>query len=67
MAQEIRNATALLRRKQVEALTGLARSTLYKLIGESKFPKPVQITDGGAVAWRSDAVAAWIDSRVTAD
>jgi prophage regulatory protein len=66
VAEQIRNATALLRRKQVEALTGLARSTLYKLIGESKFPKPVQITDGGAVAWRSDAVDAWINSRVSA-
>lgn len=56
---------ALLRRKQVEAQTGLARSTLYKLIGELKFPRPVQITDGGAVAWRSTDVDAWIQSRVS--
>ena len=56
--------TALLRRKQVEAQTGLARSTLYKLIGEGNFPAPVRIT-GKAVAWPSNLVDAWIASRVS--
>lgn len=65
MAEQL--STALLRRKQVEAQTGLARSTLYKLIGQAKFPRPVQITEGGAVAWRSTDVDAWIRSRPTAE
>jgi len=56
---------ALLRRQQVEALTGLARSTIYKLIASGDFPAPVQLT-AKAVAWPSDAVSAWIDSRVSA-
>lgn len=56
---------ALLRRKDVEAQTGLARSTLYKLIGEGNFPAPVRITSK-AVAWPSNLVADWIDSRISA-
>ena len=57
-------ATALLRRKQVEAQTGLARSTIYKLIAQGNFPAPVRIT-AKAVAWPSNQVADWIASRVS--
>ena len=32
-----------MRRKQVEAQTGLARSTLYKLIAHGEFPPPIRI------------------------
>jgi prophage regulatory protein len=56
---------ALLRRQQVQALTGLARSTIYKLISQGDFPPPIQLT-AKSVAWPSDAISAWIDSRVTA-
>jgi len=62
-AQTIR--TALLRRKQVEAQTGLARSTLYKLIGEGKFPAPIPLA-GRTVCWDSQAVDAWIQARIAA-
>ena len=33
----------ILRRKQVEVLTGLPRSSIYDLIGKGKFPKPIAI------------------------
>lgn len=62
--QGTRQARALLRRQQVLALTGLARSTLYKLVSEQGFPAPVRLT-GRAVAWDSQAVDAWIESRIT--
>lgn len=55
----------LLRRQQVEALTGMARSTLYALIARGEFPAPIKLT-GRAVAWPSDVVGAWIDSRIQA-
>ncbi|MFC7462704.1 helix-turn-helix transcriptional regulator [Hydrogenophaga defluvii] len=69
-AEQIRAALAtkerhLLRRQQVQAMTGMARSTLYKLIAEGGFPPPIKLT-ARAVAWPSDAVSAWIDSRVNA-
>lgn len=60
-----RPARALLRLQQVQALTGLARSTLYKLISERDFPSPIPLA-GRAVAWDSQAVDAWIQSRISA-
>ena len=50
------------RRREVEALTGLARSTLYDLMSKGLFPRPVKIT-GKAVAWPENAVAAWLADR----
>ena len=58
-----RHVRALLRLQQVQALTGLARSTLYKLLAERDFPSPIPLT-GRAVAWDSRAVDSWIQSRI---
>jgi len=55
--------TRLLRRKSVEARTGLARSTLYQMMQAGQFPKPVRI-GGRAVAWPEIEVDAWIDARL---
>lgn len=57
--------TALLRRKQVEAQTGLARSTIYKMMASREFPASVRIT-GKSVAWASSDVDAWIATRIAA-
>jgi prophage regulatory protein len=61
MATELREA--LLRCRQVQALTGLGRSSLYLQISRGQFPAPYHI-GARAVAWRSSEVQAWIDSRV---
>lgn len=53
---------ALLRRPQVEAITGLSRSTIYRMCAEGKFPSPVRLSER-CVAWPSDLVAGWIESR----
>lgn len=58
-------STALMRRKQVEAHTGLARSTLYKLIAQGGFPAPIRIT-AKAVAWAASDVDTWIANRIAA-
>jgi prophage regulatory protein len=63
MTQDFRSA--LLRRKQVEAQTGLARSTLYSLIQKGDFPSPIRLT-AKAVAWTSEDVQQWIASRIAA-
>ena len=52
----------LYRLPQVRELTGLGRSTLYARIKSGDFPAPVNI-GVRAVAWNSELVAAWIDSR----
>ncbi len=59
------NHITLLRRNQVEAITGLARSTIYKLIKAGSFPKPIQLTDR-AVAWPSNLVDSWVSEKLIA-
>lgn len=51
----------LLRRREVEAMTRLSRSTIYELMARGDFPRPVRIGQR-AVAWREDTVSAWISS-----
>ena len=55
----------LIRRREVEAITGLSRSTIYAMIARGNFPKSVKIGTR-AVAWPADEVASWINSRVRA-
>ena len=52
------NNNLLLRIKQVQYQTGLARSTIYKLMAQGDFPQPVKITPK-ASAWVSTEVDDW--------
>ena len=54
--------TLLLRMPTVMRLTGLARSTIYKMIAEQKFPTPVRIGTR-AVAWRHTDLERWSAAR----
>jgi prophage regulatory protein len=63
MTEQIQEA--LLRRKQIEARTGLARSTIYALMSKDKFPKPVPLV-GRTVAWTSSSIDTWISERIAA-
>lgn len=56
--------TNLLRLKQVQAQTGLGRSSIYNLIGDGDFPAPVKITKR-AVAWPQQSINDWVASRVS--
>lgn len=51
-----------LRIKHVVAVTGLSRSTIYALISENKFPKPIKLSER-TVAWRTSVVNAWLAER----
>lgn len=51
----------LLRLPSVVARTGLARSTIYKLMAAHTFPTPVKIS-ARAVAWRSSDIEQWTRS-----
>ena len=44
-------------------ITGLGRSTIYRLIAEKKFPVPVRVGDR-AVAWRQVDLDAWSERRM---
>ena len=52
-----------LRMPMVVRLTGLGRSTIYRLIAENKFPGPVRVGDR-AVAWRRTDLDRWSDGRL---
>jgi prophage regulatory protein len=55
-------ASTILRRRQVEKLTGLARSTIYQYVKAGDFPPPVRL-GARAVGWRYADVLDWINSR----
>jgi predicted DNA-binding transcriptional regulator AlpA len=62
-------STRLLRRAEVLNITGIgAASSLYALMERNEFPLPVKLVPGGrSVAWRSDEIQAWIESRPKAE
>jgi len=64
----------LLRMQEVRARTGLSTSSLYNRMNsrsryyDPHFPKQIRLganagASGGAVAWDSDEITAWIDGR----
>jgi prophage regulatory protein len=60
---------SFLRLPQVEAIVGLKKSSIYKLVKSGQFPAPVKLSRK-ASAWPSDEVDDWqqrqIDSRNSA-
>jgi len=54
----------LLRRKDVEARTGLKRSKLYALMTEGTFPAQVKLGVGSTVAWVESDVEEWIRRQI---
>ena len=57
-------AQAIYRRPEVEARTGLSRSTIYLMIKAGTFPKPVKL-GARAVGWREADILDWLESRET--
>ncbi|MGY3437024.1 MULTISPECIES: helix-turn-helix transcriptional regulator [unclassified Marinovum] len=57
-------AEKLIRRPEVEARTGLSRSTLYDWMKRGDFPQPVKL-GARLVAWRESDVTAWLQTRET--
>ena len=55
----------LLRRRQVEEITGLSRSSIYRLMQDGEFPRPVKVGPA-AVRWRASGITAWLESRPVA-
>ena len=58
-------STAILRLPEVKARTGLSRSTIYQLIHDDKFPRPVSLGTR-AVGWPADEVSNWIAQCIRA-
>ena len=56
----------LLRRREVEKITGMSRSSIYRLMPDGEFPRPVKVGPA-AVRWRESDITARVESRPVAD
>ncbi len=65
MANQIKTALTILRRKQVEKRVGLSRSTIYSKITAGEFPAPIAL-GARAVGWVESDITTWIESRIAA-
>jgi prophage regulatory protein len=72
MAAQTQNALTILRRKQVEARTGLSRSSIYARLRHNPkrpgdfdptFPKPISV-GAKAVGWIEAEIDAWLTAQV---
>lgn len=52
----------LLKISEVQRLTTLSRTTIYALLAEGEFPKPVELTKR-RVAWWQSGVMDWVERR----
>jgi prophage regulatory protein len=55
----------MLRLIDVTRVTGLSRSTIYRMQALGQFPKAVKLT-ARTVAWMAHEIAQWLTSRVAA-
>ena len=67
MSREVERKNKNLRRfysmGEVEAITSLSRSTIYRKMGEGTFPSSVSISEG-RVGWERRAVDEWCEGRL---
>ncbi|MAP62346.1 MAG: hypothetical protein CMH34_01060 [Microbacterium sp.] len=55
-----------MRRPEVEALTGLSRSSIYRLMSDGEFVPRYRLGKQ-AVGWKLSEVMAWLNDRVRSD
>lgn len=52
-----------LRMPAVIARIGYSRSSVYALMKQGKFPKPIRLAGGGAVAWSEQDLRRWMEQQ----
>ena len=53
----------LWRLSRVLEITGYSKPSIYRLMKEGVFPKAKKLGGGRAIAWRSDEIIQWVESR----
>jgi prophage regulatory protein len=48
-------------------LTGISRTTVYRLVREDNFPQPIRIEVPKISAWVADDVENWIEEQIEKD
>ena len=63
MAAQIQPAPTILRRRQVEARTGLSRTTIYNRIRAGTFPAQISLGER-SVGWIESEIDAWLKGQI---
>lgn len=53
----------ILRRREVESLTGLSCSTIYRLMDKGEFPRPIRLS-ANSVGWLESDLEQWLEQRI---
>jgi len=61
--QQVPIPTVILRRRTVEARTGLSRSTIYLRMSQGNFPKSIPLGPR-AIGWLEAEIEAWLQAQV---
>lgn len=69
LTQKLASGSIIIRMPDVEAITGLARPTVYKrLKDDPTFPRPVPLSDsksrGAPVGWVFEEIQDWVRQRM---
>ena len=51
----------ILRLPQVRRVTGLSTTTIYQLMNDGQFPRPLKLS-ARSVGWRSSDIEAWLSA-----
>ena len=60
--EELTMHDRLLRRREVERITSMSRSSIYRLMRDGEFPRPVRVGPA-AVRWKESDITRWLESR----
>ena len=63
LIQPVPSRLCILRRREVEARTGLSRSTIYLRCSQKTFPTPIHL-GGRAVGWVEAEIDAWLQEQI---
>lgn len=55
--------TRIIKSREVKSVTSVPRSTMYRLIIEGRFPKPVKM--GRSSGWLENEIQQWVADRVS--
>jgi prophage regulatory protein len=54
----------IIKLSELKEIVGLARSTIYRMSSEGKFPKPIKLSERSS-GWLESEVEQWIEERIS--
>lgn len=64
-SHSVSSRLSILRRREVEARTGLSRSSIYlRIAAGDTFPSPIKLGGGRAVGWIEEEIETWLRQQI---